>query len=63
MIRASLARLALRCLRRVRGRRAVVVEIHPRLMTERQVDDLVHGRPVRFTQPGVASIPHLGRVS
>ena len=62
-------RLFARLARRLRGRQARVWEIFPGYMTERQIDDLVHGRqlrdapPVRFNQPGVVSLRHLGRVS
>ena len=61
-------RLIGRIARKLRRPQARVWEIYPGYMTERQIDDLVHGRrpvdpPVRFSQPGVVSLRHLGRVS
>lgn len=62
MIRAAIGRVILHCIDQAKRRktRAIIDQLDPATMTDQQISDLLHGRPIRFTQPGILHIVEPG---
>jgi hypothetical protein len=69
VIRAAIGRLVLHCMDQAKKRqfRGEWTQLDPAKMTDQQISNVIHGRPIdspgEFHQPGVGSIRQLDNVT